>query len=49
MDNSTSRKRLYADVVKGEPSPTWLRDFQREDEEEAFKMAVAESVKVTIL
>ena len=48
MDKSSSTKRLYSDVVKGqtcsEPSPTWLR----EDEEEAVKRAIEESVKVTI-
>ena len=41
MDKSSSTKRLYSDVVKGEtcsePSPTRLRNYQREDEEEAVK------------
>ena len=52
MDKSSSTKRLYSDVVKGqtcsEPSPTWPRNYQREDEEEAVKRAIEESVKVTI-
>ena len=26
---------LYSAGVKGEPSPTWLRKYQEEDEEEA--------------
>ena len=38
------RGKSYADVVRGtflnseneEPSPTWLRTYQREDEEEAM-------------
>ena len=43
----------YADVVKGtstcnseneDPSPTWLRPYQREDEEEAFKRALMASL-----
>ena len=40
--------RLYSDVLKGDPSPTWLRRYQEEDEEEAVKRAMEESVKVTI-
>ena len=40
--------RLYRDVLKGDPSPTWLRRYQEEDEEEAVKRAIKESVKVTI-
>ena len=40
--------RLYSDVLKGDPSPTWLRRYQEEDEEEAVKRAIKESVKVTI-
>ena len=39
--------RLYSDVLKGDPSPTWLRRYQEEDEEEAVKRAIKESVKVT--
>ena len=39
---------LYSDVLKGDPSPTWLRRYQEEDEEEAVKRAIKESVKVTI-
>ena len=34
---------LYSDVVGGEPSPTWLRPYQEEDEEEAVKRAKKES------
>ena len=26
--------------MKGHPSPTWLRKYQEEDEEEAVKMAI---------
>ena len=33
---------LYSDVVGGEPSPTWLRPYQEEDEEEAVKRAKKE-------
>ena len=28
---------LYSDVAKEDPSPTWLRKYQEEDEEEAAK------------
>ena len=52
MDKSASTARLYSDVGKEdtgiEPSSTWLRDYQREDEEEAVERAIEESVKVTI-
>ena len=34
---------LYSDVMKGDPSPTWLREYQEEDEEEAVKRAIKES------
>ena len=40
--------RLYSDILKGDPSPTWLRRYQEEDEEEAVKRAIKESVKVII-
>ena len=44
MDKSSSaRCLLYSDVVKGDPSPTWLRKYQEEDEEEAVKRAIKES------
>ena len=44
MDKSSSaRCLLYSDVVKGDPSPTWLRNYQEEDEEEAVKRAIKES------
>ena len=44
MDKSSSaRCLLYSDVVKGDPSPTWLRKYQEEDEEEAVKRATKES------
>ena len=44
----------YADVVsRGSTdkvkSATWLRSFQREDEQEAFERAVKESIRVIIL
>ena len=49
MDKLASTTRLYSDIVKGdkglEPSPTWLRNYQREDEQEAVKRAIEESVK----
>ena len=31
MDKSSSSCLLYSDVVKVEPSPTWLRKYQEED------------------
>ena len=34
---------LYSDVMKGDPSPTWLRKYQEEDEEEAVRRAIKES------
>ena len=34
---------LYSEVVKGGPSPTWLRKYQEEDEKEAVKRAIKES------
>ena len=48
-DKSAS-KSLYSNVVKGdfEESPTWMRKYQQEDEEDALKKAIEESVKVTI-
>ena len=52
MNRSAPTTRLYSEVVKKdtdlETSPTWLRNYQREDEEEAMKRALNESVKVTI-
>ena len=52
MDRSAPTTRLYSEVVKKdtdlETSPTWLRNYQRDDEEEATKRALNESVKVTI-
>ena len=44
MDKSSSaRCLLYSDAVKGDPSPTWLRKYQKEDEDEAVKRAIKES------
>ena len=44
MDKFSSAKcRLYSDVVKGDPSPTWLRKYQEEDEEEAVIRGINES------
>ena len=44
MDKSSSATcLLYSNVVKGDPSPTWLRKYQEEDEEEAVKRAIKES------
>ena len=41
MDKSSSAICvLYSDVVKGDPSPTWLRKNQEEDNEEAVKRAI---------
>lgn len=39
--------RLYSDVLKADPSPTWLRIYQKEDEEDAVKRAIKELAKVT--
>ena len=40
MDKSSSAIcLLYSDVLKGYPSPTWLRKYQEEDEQEAVKRA----------
>ena len=36
-------KRNFSYVVKGDPSPTWLRRYQEQDEEEAAKKAIKES------
>ena len=43
MDKSSSATCLLYSVVKGEPSPTWLRKNQEEDEEGAVKRAIKES------
>ena len=44
MDKSSSATcLLYSDVVRGDPSPTWLRKYQEEDEKEAVKRAIKES------
>ena len=44
MDKSPSVTcLLYSDVVKGDTSPTWLRKYQEEDEEEAMKREFKES------
>ena len=44
MDKSSSATcLLYSDIVKGDPSPTWLRKYQEEDEEEAVKRTIKES------
>ena len=41
MDKSSSATCfLYNDVVKEDPSPTWLRKSQEEDNEEAVKRAI---------
>ena len=52
MDRSVPTTRLYSEVVKKdtdlETNPTWLRNYQREDEAEAMKRALKESAKVTI-
>ena len=37
------KKRNFSYVVKGGPSPTWLRRYQEQDEEEAVKKAIKES------
>ena len=37
------KKRNFSYVVKGDPSPTWLRRYQEQDEEEAAKKAIKES------
>ena len=44
MDKSSSATcLLYSYVVKGEPSPTYLRKYQEENEEEAVtKKAIKE-------
>ena len=44
MDKSSSATFfLCSDIVKGDPSPTWLRKYQEEDEEEAVKRATKKS------
>ena len=44
MDKSSSATcLLYSDVVRGDPSPTWLRKYQEKDEKEAVKRAIKES------
>ena len=44
IDKSSSATcLLYSNVVKGDPSLTWLRKYQEEDEEEAVKRAIKES------
>ena len=43
MDKSSSATcLLYSDVVKGEPSPKYLRKYQEEDEEAVTKKAIKE-------
>ena len=41
--SSSATCLLYSNVVKGDPSPTWLRKYQKEDKEEAVKRAIKES------
>ena len=44
MDKSSSATcLLYNDVGKGDPSPTWLRKYQEEDEKEDVKRTIKES------
>ena len=44
MDKSLSATcLLYSEVMKGDPSPRWLRKYRKEDEEEAVKRAMKES------
>ena len=44
MDKSLSATcLLYNDVMKGDPSPRWLRKYREEDEEEVVKRAMKES------
>ena len=42
MEKSSSFNNI-SDVVKGDPSPMWLRRNQEEDEEGAVKRAIKES------
>ena len=43
MDKSLSATCLLnSDVMKGDPSPRWLRKYREEDEEEAVKRAMKE-------
>lgn len=52
MDKSASTLSLNSNIVRGdtdfEESPRWLRKYQQEDEENALRRAIEESVKVTI-
>ena len=44
MDKSSKATCLsYNDVGKGDPSPTWLRKYQEEDEKEDVKRTIKES------
>ena len=47
--SSSTTCLLYSDVVKGDPSPTWLRRNQEEDEEGAVKRGVREFRFIIIL
>ena len=44
IDKSSSATcLLYSNVVTGDPSPTWLRKYREENEEEAVERAIKES------
>ena len=40
---------LYSDGVKGEPSPTCVRKYQEEDEEEAVTKRAIKQLEIFVL
>ena len=49
MDKSSSVTRLlYSDVAKEDPSPTWLRKYREEDEEEAAKSGTIKESEIFV-
>ena len=41
-------KSLYSDGVKGDPSPTWLRKYREEDEEEAVTKRAMKELEIFV-
>ena len=39
---------MYSDVAKEDPSPTWLRKYQEEDEEEAAKSGTIKESEIFV-
>ena len=41
-------KSLYSDGVKGDPSPTWLRKYREDDEEEAVTKTAIKELQIFV-